>query len=223
MKYMLTSAGITNKSIEDALVKSLGKPVSECSALCIPTAMYGHPWVGPGIKTWEFISGNSENPMVNFGWKSVGILELTALPSIPWERWLPLIEKTDVFLVSGGDALYLAHWMRESGLAQMLPKLEAVYVGMSAGSMALAPRIGEDFMGWMPPSGKDEGISLIGFSIFPHLENESLPENTLDHAAKWASKIQGPSYAIDDQTAIKVTDGKVEVISEGLWKSFSTG
>lgn len=82
MKLLLTSAGVTNKSIHNALVEMLGKPIADSTALCIPTAMYGHPWVGPGIKTWEFISGNSENPMVGLGWKSVGILELTAMPSI---------------------------------------------------------------------------------------------------------------------------------------------
>lgn len=222
MKFLLTSAGVTNKSIENALVEMLGKPIAESTALCIPTAMYGHPWVGPGIKTWEFISGNSENPMVGLGWKSVGVLELTALPSIDQDRWIPLIRETDVLLVAGGDALYLAHWMRQSGLAELLPSLHAVYVGMSAGSMVMAPHIGEDFIGWTPPDGSDEAIKLVDFAIFPHLENEELPENTMANAEKWAAGIQGPAYAIDDQTAIKVIDGAVEVISEGRWKLFSS-
>ena len=222
MKFLLTSAGVTNKSIQNALVEMLGKPIADCTALCIPTAMYGHPWVGPGIKTWEFISGNSENPMVGLGWKSVGVLELTALPSIDQDRWVPLIRETDVLLVAGGDALYLAHWMRQSGLAKLLPSLHAVYVGMSAGSMVMAPRIGEDFIGWTPPDGSDEAIELVDFAIFPHLENETLPENTLANAERWAAGIQGPAYAIDDQTAIKVVDGSVEVISEGRWKLFSS-
>ena len=180
--------------------------------------MYGHPLVGPGVKTWEFISGNSENPMVGLGWKSVGVLELTALPSIGQERWIPLVQETDVLLVAGGDALYLAYWMRQSGLAELLTSLDTVYVGMSAGSMAMAPQIGEDFIGWTPPNGKDEAVNLIDFSIFPHLDHEMLPENTLVHAEKWAAGIQGPAYAIDDQTAIKVIGGSVEVISEGHWK-----
>lgn len=222
MKFLLTSAGVTNKSIENALVEMLDKPIADSTALCIPTAMYGHPWVGPGIKTWEFISGNSENPMVGLGWKSVGVLELTALPSIDQDRWIPLIRETDVLLVAGGDALYLAHWMRQSGLAELLPSLNAVYVGMSAGSMVMAPRIGEDFIGWTPPDGSDEAMKLVDFAIFPHLENEELPENTMANAEKWAAGIQGPAYAIDDQTAIKVIDGEVEVISEGRWKLFST-
>lgn len=221
MKLLLTSAGVTNKSIHNALVEMLGKPIADSTALCIPTAMYGHPWVGPGIKTWEFISGNSENPMVNLGWKSVGILELTALPSIDQERWVPLVQETDVLLVAGGDALYLAHWMRQSGLAELLPSLNAVYVGMSAGSMVMAPRIGEDFIGWAPPGGSDSAMKMVDFSIFPHLENEMLPENTLANAERWAAGIQGPAYAMDDQTAIKVADGSIEVISEGRWKMFS--
>lgn len=226
MKLLLTSAGINNKSIHDALVDMLGKPIADSNALCIPTAMYGHPWVGPGVKAWQFISGNSENPMVknpmvDLGWKSVGVLELTALPSINKDRWVPLVRETDVLLVAGGDALYLCHWMRQSGLADLLPSLQAVYVGMSAGSMVMAPNIGEFFVGWTPPTGGDETLSLVDFAIFPHLDHEMLPGNTLAAAERWAAGMQGPTYAIDDQTAIKVIDGAVEVVSEGNWKHFS--
>lgn len=221
MKFLLTSAGITNNSIHDALVDMLGKPIAESSALCIPTAMYGHPWVGPGVKAWQFISGNSENPMVDLGWKSVGVLELTALPSIAEDRWVPLVRETDVLLVAGGDALYLSHWMRQSGLADLLPSLHAVYVGMSAGSMVMAPNIGEDFVGWTPPNGGDETLGLVDFAMFPHLDHEMLPGNTMAAAERWAAEMQGPSYAMDDQTAIKVIDGAVEVVSEGHWKLFS--
>ncbi|MEI2666517.1 Type 1 glutamine amidotransferase-like domain-containing protein [Rossellomorea sp. LJF3] len=221
MKLLLTSAGVYNKIIHEALVAMLDKPIEDSTALCIPTAMYGHPWVGPGVRTWEFISGNSENPMVELGWKSVGVLELTALPSINRDRWVPLVKETDVFLVSGGDALYLAHWMRQSGLADLLPSLNAVYVGMSAGSMVMAPNIGEDFVGWNPPNGGDEALGMVDFSIFPHLDHEMLPENTMADAEKWAASMKGPAYAIDDQTAIKVIDREVEVISEGNWRRFS--
>jgi dipeptidase E len=222
MKLLLTSAGINNKSIYNALIDMLDKPIADSTALCIPTAMYGHPWVGPGVKAWEFTSGKSENPMVDLGWKSVGVLELTALPSIGEDRWVPLVRETDVLLAAGGDALYLYHWMRKSGLADLLPSLKAVYVGMSAGSMVMAPAIGEFFVGWPSPDGRDNTLGLVDFSIFPHLDHEMLPHNTLAAAEKWASDIQGPAYAIDDQTAIKVIDGAVEVISEGNWKRFSS-
>jgi dipeptidase E len=221
MKLLLTSAGVNNKSIHDALVDMLDKPIADSTALCIPTAMYGHPWVGPGVKTWEFISGKEENPMVNLGWKSVGVLELTALPSIDEDRWVPLVRETDVLLVAGGDALYLCHWMRQSGLADLLPSLRSVYVGMSAGSMVMAPNIGEFFVGWTPPNGGDKTLSLVDFAMFPHVDHEMLPYNTMAAAEKWAAGMQGPAYAIDDQTAIKVIDGAVEVVSEGHWKLFT--
>ncbi|MGD6874772.1 Type 1 glutamine amidotransferase-like domain-containing protein [Sutcliffiella horikoshii] len=220
MKLLLTSAGVNNKSIHDALVDMLDKPIAESTALCIPTAMYGHPWVGPGEKAWEFITGNSGNPMVDLGWRSVGILELTALPSIDEERWVPLVRETDVLLVGGGDALYLYHWMKESGLAELLPELNAVYVGMSAGSMVMAPKIGEFFVGWTPPNGEDKTLGLVDFAMFPHLNHEMLPGNTMGAAEKWAARMQGPAYAMDDMTAIKVIDGAVEVVSEGHWKLF---
>ncbi len=221
MKLLLTSAGVNNPSIHNALVDLLSKPISDSNALCIPTAMYGHPWVGPGDKAWEFISGNSENPMVDLGWKSVGVLELTALPSIDKDRWIPLVRETDVLLVSGGDALYLNYWMQKSGLAELLPSLDAVYVGMSAGSMVMAPNIGKEFVGWQPPAGEDEALGLVDFALFPHLDHELLPDNTLANAEKWAAGVSVPGYAIDDQTAIKVTDGVVEVVSEGKWKLFT--
>lgn len=220
MKFLLTSAGINNKSIHDSLVDMLGKPIAESNALCIPTALYGHPWVGPGVNAWQFISGKSDN-MVDLGWKSVGVLELTALPSIDDDRWVPLVRETDVLLVSGGDALYLCHWMRLSGLADLLPSLNAVYVGMSAGSMVMAPNIGEFFVGWTPPNGSDETLGLVDFAMFPHLDHEMLPGNTMAAAERWAAGMQGPAYAIDDQTAFKIIDGTVEVISEGHWKLFS--
>lgn len=221
MKLLLTSAGVNNKSIHNALINMLDKPIADSNALCIPTAMYGHPWVGPGVNTWEFISGKSENPMVDLGWKSVGVLELTALPSINKERWVPLVEEIDVLLVSGGDALYLYYWMRQSGLADLLPSLKAVYVGMSAGSMVMAPKIGEFFVGWTAPTGSDETLGLVDFAIFPHLDHEMLPGNTMAAAESWAAGIQAPAYAIDDQTAIKVINGTVEVVSEGSWRHFT--
>ena len=222
MKLLLTSAGIKNASIHDALTGLLGKPIAECSALCIPTAGYGHPRGSPG-GAWRFISGREPNcPMCELGWKSLGVLELTALPSIGEERWVPWVRETDVLLVNGGDALYLCHWMRQSGLADLLPSLrETVWVGLSAGSMVMAPNIGEEFVGWKPPTGGDEALGMVDFAIFPHLDHEMCPENTMADAEKWAAGMSAPCYAIDDQTAIKVTDDVIEVISEGHWKLFT--
>ena len=222
MKLLLTSAGVKNPSIRDALVDLLGKPIAESDALCIPTGSYGHPMAGPG-RAWNFISGKEpRTPMCELGWRSLGVLELTALPSIGDERWVSWVREADVLLVNGGDALYLSHWMRESGLADLLPSLgDTVWVGLSAGSMVLTPRIGADFVRWTPPGGGDSALGLVDFSIFPHVDHPDLPENTMAVAEQWAAGLPNPAYAIDDETAIKVTDGNVEAVSEGHWKLFT--
>lgn len=222
MKLLLTSAGIKNASIHNTLVDMLGKPIAECSALCVPTASYGHRMVSP-VQAWKFISGQEPRcPMVELGWKSVGILELTALPSIAAERWISWVRETDVLLVNGGDPMYLCYWMQQSGLADLLPSLpDMVYVGLSAGSMVMTPRIGEDFVGWKSPTGSDETLGIVDFAIFPHLDHPELPENTMADAERWFAKMSVPAYAIDDETAIQVVDGTVEVISEGHWKLFT--
>ena len=218
MKLLLTSAGIKNPSIHGALVELLGKPTAECDALCIPTALYGHPGAGPR-QAWRCISGQETGtPTVGLGWKSMGVLELTALPSLNAERWVPLVRETDVLLVEGGDATYLCHWMRQSGLVDLLATLpEMVWVGVSAGSMVMTPRIGDDFVMW-PSATDDRTLGIVDFSIFPHLDNPHLPSNTMAAAEEWAAGLSGPAYAIDDETAFKVVDGTVEIISEGHWK-----
>ncbi len=221
MKLLLTSAGVGNASIHQALVELLGKPINHASALCIPTAMYGHPLVGPGIKPWRFISGNTDNPMVNLGWESVGVLELTALPSLDEERWIPTVRDADVLLVAGGDVLYLCHWMRQCGLADLLPSLsETVWVGLSAGSMVMTPQVGDDFVQWRPTDGDDSTLGVVDFSICPHLAPDGMPGNSMAEAEAWAATISSPAYAIDDETAIQVVDETVDVVSEGQWRYF---
>jgi dipeptidase E len=221
MKLLLTSAGIKNKSIHDVLLELLGKPITESSALCVPTSSYANP--GGLIRAWEFIAGTASTPMAELGWKSLGVLELTALPSLGEERWVPSVQETDVLLVNGGDPMYLSYWMQQSGLSNLLPSLnETVYVGLSAGSLIMAPNIGEDFVGWQSPEGGDKTLGLVDFAMFPHLDHPALPENTMADAEKWAASMTVPSYAMDDQTAIKVVDGVVDVISEGNWKLFNS-
>ncbi len=220
MKLLLTSGGVSNQSIRDALVDMLGKPIAESTALCIPTAMYGM-LPGTAVMTWRQIAGQTPTPMVELGWKSVGMLELTALPSIAEENWVPLVRETDALLVCGGDVLYLHHWMHECGLADLFASLnDTVYVGLSAGSMVMAPHVGQEFVGWKPAGGGDRALGMVGFSIFPHLDNPSCPENTMADAEKWAARMPVPGYAIDDETAVKVVDGAIEVVSEGHWKLF---
>ncbi len=190
MKLLLTSAGVKNKSIHSALVELLGKPIADSNALCIPTAGYGYPSGNRPANAWLFISGHEPRcPMCELGWKSLGVLELTALPTIGKERWVPWVREADVLLVNGGDAMYLCHWMRQSGLDDLLPSLnQIVWVGLSAGSMVMTPRVGDEFVASKPSiTGDDRTLGVVGFSIFPHLDNPDLPRNNMVAAERWAS------------------------------------
>jgi dipeptidase E len=224
MKFLLTSAGIKNTSIHSTLVDLLGKPIAESSALCIPTAIYPFS-VGPAM-AYRFISGTTTSPMCELGWKSLGVLELTALPSIKKEVWAATVQAADALLVFGGDVLYLSRWMRESGLAELLltarpPLSDAVYVGVSAGSMVTAPIFGETYNDPDTPFVITQGMGLVDFALLPHLDHADHPESSMARVERMAAEVPVPTYAIDDQTAIKVVDGEVEVISEGHWKRFS--
>ncbi len=220
MKFLLTSAGIKNTSIHNTLVDLLGKPIAECNALCIPTAIL--PFPGGPLMAYRFISGLTANPMCGLGWKSLGVLELTALPSIKEAVWTAAVQEADALLVYGGDVFYLRRWMRESGLADLLPSLrETVYVGVSAGSMVTAPVFGETYNDADTPFVIDKGLGLVDFALLPHLDHGDHPESSTANVARMAAEVPVPTYAIDDETAIKVVDGAVQVISEGHWKLFT--
>jgi dipeptidase E len=243
VKLLLTSAGISNASIHKTLVELLGKPIAESNALFIPTAIY--PFPGGAGMAWQAISGKASSPLCQLGWKSLGILELTALPSIDKKVWAPTVEEADALLVWGGDVLYLSYWMRQSGLADLLPSLrpESIYVGVSAGSMAVASTFGEAYshpsrgsakaltsetIVFATPQGEisrtfvtAQGAGLVDFALIPHLDHEDHPDASLACAEKWAARLAVPVYAIDDQTAIKVIDGTAEVVTEGHWKLFA--
>ena len=132
------------------------------------------------------------------------------------------MHKTDALLVYGGDVLYLCRWMRESGLAALLPSLrDTVYVGISAGSMVTAPVFGETYDDPATPFVIDEGLGLVDFALLPHLDHEDHPESSTPKVARMAAELPVPTYGIDDQTALKVIDGTVEVVSEGRWQRFA--
>lgn len=229
MKLLLTSGGIRNPSISNALVDLLGKPIAESSALFIPTAIY--PFPGGAGSAWQAICGTAQSPLCELGWKSLGVLELTALPTIREENWVPVVREADALLVWGGDVLYLCHWMRQSGLADLLPSLrDSVYVGVSAGSIVVTPyNCDAEFDLEFVPTGSDmargadTALGLVDFTLYPHLDHPDMPDTSLANIETWASGIPVPTYAIDDQTAIKVVDRTVEVVSEGHWKLIRAG
>jgi dipeptidase E len=243
IKLLLTSSGITNPGIHDALVDLLGKPVSECNALFIPCGVY--PFPGGAFYAGQALYGSSASKLAQLGWRSLGILELTALPGIDKDVWADSIHKADALLVWGGDPLYIAYWLQVSGLMELLASLDRdiVYVGVSAGAMAATSTICESYSS--PPAGNNSpltsediiyqtpdgevkrkiitarGAGLADFAIIPHFENKNHPDAVGENAALWAAYVLLPVYAIDDQTAIKVVDGKVDIISAGSWQLFN--
>lgn len=243
MKLLLTSAGISNKSIHDALVELMGKPVAEANALFIPTGVY--PFRYGQRYAWNPIGGDAAPRMCQLGWKSIGILELSVLPSIDKKNWLPALAEADALLVWGGDPLFLSYWMQQSGLTDLLPSLPGnlVYVGVSAGSITVASIFGETYSADRSCAGtpltsgdivfssaKGEtrmnfvtanGMGLTSFAVIPHFENKDHFDASSANAANWASRLPVPVYAIDDETAIKVNNGVVEVVSEGQWQLFN--
>ena len=242
MRLLLTSAGIKNTGINNALVDLLGKPIAESNALFIPTGVY--PFPGGSAMAWRAICGKASSPLCELGWRSLGVLELTALPSIEEAAWVPTVRDADALLVWGGDPLFLANWMRRSGLTALLPTLrsEAVYVGVSAGSMAAASTFVETYV--EPPRGNDrplksedivfatadgdldrilvtgQGAGLVEFAVIPHYGHPDHADASLANAETWAARIPVPTYAIDDESAIRVVDSAAEVVSEGRWKLF---
>jgi len=241
VKLLLTSVGISNPSIHDTLVDLLGKPICESKALFVPTAIYPFP-DGAG-KAFQAVSGKAKSPLCELGWKSLGVLELTALPSLDRDVWAAAVQEADALLVWGGDPVYLSYWMKHSGLAGLFPSLspETVYVGVSAGSIAMSSMFGETYFAppkcsgerlsseeivFVGPRGEltmtlvmAEGVGLVDFAIIPHVDFDD--HQDLANAEKWAGRIPGPTYALDDETAVKVVGDVVEVVSEGHWKLFN--
>jgi dipeptidase E len=238
MKLLLTSSGVSNASIRDALVGLLGKPIAESSALVVPTAIYPFT-VGPTMAA-RLVRGEVATPMADLGWASLGVLEPTALPSIERDVWLPAVESADALLVWGGDPVYLAHWLRESGLTEILPSLDRlVYVGTSAGAIATATTFGETYTEPLrhsaPVLTSEEvafgdagrtfvtaaGAGFVDFAVIPHLDNPDHSDASMANAEAWAARLPVPTYAIDDATALAVVGGAVEVVSEGAWRLFA--
>ena len=243
MKLLLTSSGINNTSVRNALVDLLGKPIAESNALFVPVGVY--PFRYGQRYAWNPIGGEAAPRMCQLGWKSIGILELSVLPSIDKKNWLPSLEEADALLVWGGDPLFINYWMQESGLSKYLPSLfdKLVYVGVSAGSITVATIFAETYSAdrscagspltteeivFSSPEGEihrtlitAKGMGLTDFAIIPHYENKNHIDACSTNAEKWASKLPVPVYAIDDETAIKVINGSIEVISEGHWKLFT--
>ena len=212
MKLLLTSNGLSNQSIADALFELTGKPAPETTIVFIPTAMN----VARGNKDW-FI--NDLNNIKKQGFKFIDIVDISALPK---EMWLPRIEKGDVLFFSGGNTYHLMYWLKKSGLDKLLPDLlkTRVYAGISAGSIVTNPDLAstgdekrkfyEDNFAYTDASA----LNFVDFYFHPHL-NKPGHSHTREEIKKTADETKKTSYGLDDESALKVVDGVITVVSEG--------
>ncbi len=230
-KLLLAALGIPNDAVRTALVDLLGKPIEESNALFVPTAMMGFPGAD------KFV-GDMVDRYIHLGWNRFHTLDLHSLAHWPKALLRRDLDETDALIVGGGNEFYLSYWMQQSGLFDLLPKwLEQgkVYVGESAGSMVVTAALNYDRErleresyyhddqydeGQLKESGSARTLGLVDFIIRPHIQTDVFPQATLENVAQWAAKAGRPCYALDDQSALKIVDGKVEVVSQGEWKFF---
>lgn len=220
MKLLLTSAGITNKSINNALLKLNGKPFEESSMVFIPTAAN----VEPGDKDWLI---DDLSRCKDTGIHSIDIVDISAIPR---EMWEPRLLSADIIVVGGGNTYHLMYWMNKSGLTQIMPELlqTKVYMGISAGSMVQSTNLAlsqstKMYAEYMGNENIEKGLGNVHFHIRPHLNSPWFPHIRQDFIEEKSKKLKEPVYAIDDQTAIQILDDTVTIVSEGSWLTFNMG
>ena len=216
MKLLLTSAGLTNETIVTAIKDLVERPFEELSVAFIPTAAN----VEEGDKSWLV------EDMVNvekLKWNSFDVVDFSALPQSLWEKRLSSV---DVLVFGGGSSYYLIETFETSGLKEVFEKIMSgkVYVGISAGSMIATKDVqvgwDRDFYGIESPEDTEKGLGLVDFHIMPHLNLSAFPKVTRENIEMLSKKVEGPIYAIDNDTAIVVTDDNISVVSEGEWEKF---
>lgn len=207
----------------------LDKPTSECKFVFIPTSYSG----GNGDMTWLV---NDIYEAHRMGWNEFRILDIAVKANWDKKLWWPVIEEADVIMVGGGNAGFLSYWMQKAGLFAAMPELlkTKVYVGVSAGSMVMTAGLNTAEMAITNdgkyeldvndpnvPSGQisDKTLGYTDFLFRPHWHKPTpkYKDLTPESMRKAYAVVKKPIYLVDDQTGIKIEDGKIEVISEGKW------
>lgn len=215
MKLLLTSAGLANQTIRNAIEELLGKPASGAKLAFIPTAAN----VEAGDKTWMIEDLN------NF--KKVGFeVDIVDISAVTKNVWLPRLQEAEVLFLGGGNTFHLMHWVEKSGLQAELPSLlnNRIYAGISAGSCIAGPTIFNSVQNLFGESYDieiKEGLGLVNFQFIPHLNSNYFEKIRIEYIEKAAKDLVEPVYALDDNSALKIIDNNIEVVSEGVWKRFN--
>jgi len=219
MKLLLTSGGLKNQSIINALQELVGRPFSESKIAFIPTASN----LEPGDKKDWFIADLVQ--LKNLKFNSIDIVDISTLPK---EIWLKRLEEADILYVEGGNTYHLMYWFNQSGLSEILPELlkTKIYVGVSTGTIIATPSLlNADFEKQPTLDIKeiayDNGLSLVNFMIEPHINSVWFPDSNFESLEKRSKDYKHPIYGLDDNSAIKVEDDRIEIVSEGEWKRYN--
>lgn len=214
MKLLLTSSGLANISIANALFELTGKKPEETTIVFIPTASN----VKIGDKDWLIAD------LINLKKQNFKSIEITDISAVDEKIWKPCLERADVLYFEGGNSYYLMRWLNKSGLSKLLPELlkNKVYVGVSAGSMVTNPDLALKLSPIIYEENRLEteelkGLNLVDFYFLPHLNSEHFKKMRRENIEKVGQEISRPIYALDDNSALKIINGKIEVISEGEW------
>lgn len=230
MKLLLTSNGLANDSICNALEELVGKPRKETKIAFIPTAAFAESDKPEESKDWL---ADDIYRIKEF----CGSIDIVSLADLPADKLTARLENADVIFVGGGNTFYLSYWMDKSGLFDALPKLleTRVYAGISAGSMISTASLRtasqainqpnkfyDELYEELGPENRSSGrtAELVDFTVRPHYKSKTFPKVDGDFLEAIHKDTGLPLYAIDDMTALKVVDGQVEVITEGDWKLY---
>jgi dipeptidase E len=219
VKFLLTSAGLRNETLRQALHDLLGKPSTSANIAYVPTASLAES----GDHGW-FVA--DLNRLYGLGWREFDILELNGLPR---QMVLDRLVHADVIYVEGGNHYHLARSITRNGLAGgFLEVLEdRVYVGVSAGSMVFSRHLDERAASIIGDAADlhvlgattlDPPFGLFDWYLKPHLYSPYFPERGDAWADRIAAQADFPIYFIDDETAIRVDGDQMDVVSEGRWR-----
>jgi dipeptidase E len=218
MRLLLTSAGITNASISKALFDLVGKKPSDTTLVFVPTASN----VETGDKDWLI------GDLIDLKKQEFNAIHIADISAVDKSIWLPQFQAADVLFFEGGNTYHLMRWIKRSGLADILPDLlkTKVYVGVSAGSMVTAKDLALKLSQVVYEEDLNEtenlkALNLVDFYVLPHLNSKWFKKVRTDIIQKTTEGMTEKIYALDDNSALKVVDNKVEIISEGKHSEFN--
>ncbi len=212
MKFLLTSSGITNKSITNAVLELVGKPANEISVLFVPTA------ANPVVEDKSWLIENLSQ-FTKQGYHSIDMLDIAGLTE---EEWRSHFEAANLICFGGGNEQYLAKAIRDSGLEKALPDLlkSRVYMGISAGSMVAGKFLSQKLMKMVYPEEAfaelAPSLAYVDCLFVPHLNSPYFSKVRKEVLDSLKSEFTTTLYACDDNSAVKISDGKPEVVSEGV-------